>query len=101
MPSTPGRLGEITEKIARQPSGSRLVRFEQIEKLRRRAGVPAALLYADTLARDDLGLGNAVLDRIVEEGGAAASWLCESLWHRSVSAQPRTRWAEERSGLWG
>ena len=92
--ATPFRISEISDKIARQPSGSRSLRFAQIERIRVRLGVPAALLYADLARRDDLGLGNAVVDLIVEEGGAAAGWLCETLWQGTISKAPRAYWAE-------
>ncbi|MDI1447749.1 hypothetical protein [Polyangium sp. 6x1] len=94
LAATPARLPEITEKVARQPPESRLARFEQIDRLRKRARVPAAFLYEDLVRRDDLGIGEAAVDRIVEEGGAAAMWLCESLWHEAPSKAPRARWAD-------
>ncbi len=94
LSATPARLPEITDKIARQPRESRLARFEQIDRLRRRAGVPAALLYEDLVRRDDLGLGDVAVDCLVEEGGAASVWLCESLWHDAPSKAPRARWAD-------
>lgn len=94
LAATPARLPEITEKIVRQPLESRLARFEQIDRLRKRARVPAAFLYEDLVRRDDLGIGDVAVDRIVEEGGASAVWLCESLWHEAPSKAPRSRWAE-------
>ncbi|MDI1435187.1 MULTISPECIES: hypothetical protein [Polyangium] len=92
--TAPARLPEISEKVARQPLESRLARFEQIERLRKRARVPAAFLYEDLVRRDDLGIGDGAVDRIVEEGGAAAVWLCESLWHEASSKASRARWAD-------
>ena len=94
LAATPARLPEITEKVARQPRESRLARFEQIDRLRKRARVPAAFLYEDLVRRDDLGIGDVAVDRLVEEGGAAAVWLCESLWHEASSKAPRARWAD-------
>ncbi|MRG90616.1 hypothetical protein [Polyangium spumosum] len=94
LSATPARLPEITEKVARQPRESRLARFEQIDRLRKRAKVPAAFLYEDLVRRDDLGIGDVAVDRIVGEGGAAALWLCESLWHEASSDTSRARWAD-------
>jgi len=100
MPQTPERIREITEKIARQKPESHLARFQQIDALRKRLGVPAALLYADLLAHEDLRLGEAVVDCLVEEGGAAAAWLCASLFYNADRKLSRDRWADVSARLY-
>jgi hypothetical protein len=87
MPAAPARAAEITQKLRSQPQGSRPLRFAQIERIRRRLGIPAALLYRDALARGDLGLGDSLADRVVEEGGEGATILLEQIWRASTDAE--------------
>lgn len=92
MPATPARVTEITQKLLRQPEGARTIRLGQIERIRRRLGIPAALLYRDAIGREDLGLAAPIVDLLVEEGGAAASILLERLAATSASPEATARW---------
>src|SRR4051812_28820080 len=56
MPTTPARFAEITHKLAQKAPDARMLRLGQIERIRRRLGIPAALLYRDALGRAELGL---------------------------------------------
>lgn len=87
MPAAPARTTEITQKLRSQPQGARPLRFAQIERIRRRLGIPAALLYRDALAQEDLGLGDSLADRVVEEGGEGATILLEQIWRASSHAE--------------
>lgn len=87
MPAAPARTAEITQKLRSQPQGARPLRFAQIERIRRRLGIPAALLYRDALAQEDLGLGDSLADRVVEEGGEGATILLEQIWRASSHAE--------------
>ena len=87
MPAAPARTTEITQKLRSQPQGARPLRFAQIERIRRRLGIPAALLYRDALAQEDLGLGDSLADRVAEEGGEGATILLEQIWRASSHAE--------------
>lgn len=87
MPAAPARTAEITQKLRSQPQGARPLRFAQIERIRRRLGIPAALLYRDALAQEDLGLGDSLADRVAEEGGEGATILLEQIWRASSHAE--------------
>jgi hypothetical protein len=91
MPAAPARTAEITHKLQSQPVGSRLLRFAQIERIRRRLGIPAALLYRDALAHDDPALGDSLADRIAEEGGEGAMILLEQTWRAASEPEVQAR----------
>jgi hypothetical protein len=93
MPTTPDRVIEIAQKLARQPAESRPLRFAQIERIRRRLGIPAALLYRDALGHETVGLDGPILDLVVEEGGEGAMIRITELWQASPGAEAQARWA--------
>jgi hypothetical protein len=100
MPSTPARAAEITDKLVRQPANTRARRLAQIDRMRTTLGVPAAFLYRDALGRDDLGLGDALVAPIVEEGGVGAAMRIEALWQEAKNEAHRSRWAEVLSRVY-
>lgn len=93
LPTTPDRVNEIAQKLVRQPPEARPLRFAQIERIRRRLGIPAALLYRDALGHEALGLDAPILDLLVEEGGEGAMIRITELWQASSSAEAQARWA--------
>lgn len=99
MPTTPARVTEITQKIAHQPPGARGLRLAQLERIRRRLGIPAALLYHDVIGKEELGLEGPLVDLLIEEGGEGAAIRIEELWQASSDEEARARWSAALSRL--
>jgi hypothetical protein len=100
MPTTPARVTEITQKLARQAPGARTIRLGQIERIRRRLGIPAALLYRDALEHAELGLDAPLLELVMGEGGQGAAIRFEQLWRASAGAEAEARWAQAVARLY-
>lgn len=101
IPTTPARVAEVTQKIAQQPKGSRRLRLAQLERIRQRLFIPAALLYHDALGNEELGLDAVLIDILVDEGGAASARLFEARFREARSGADEARFTTALARLHG